>query len=108
MEKSTSGLGVPQFLKGVTPDLEAVSLGWYESGRKSNRADGRPSGSDFLPAGLLTNQSKEEDFIMMNVSVKTPGATLGGKATDPRRGLNNLNRAGNTGSKAPNPGNSLK
>jgi len=108
MIKDTANLGVPQFLNGTIPEQDSVTLGWYDSGRRSHRSDGRHAMSDFLPSGMLTNQTKNEEFNMAtSPSTKTPGANLGTPA-NAKKGLNNLNKHMKTGSKAPNPGNSLK
>jgi hypothetical protein len=102
--KEIPNLGIPGFLTGVTPAEEEVTEGWYSDGRIPHRADGRPSKADFLPAGMLDNQTVKEEFIM--ASVKTPGATL---STQKRKktGLNNLNKAKQTGFTPPKSGGNL-
>ena len=93
MDKETRNLGVPQFLKGVTPERDPVTLGWYETGRDPHRADGRPSNVDFLPRGLITNQTNHEEVILMATTpaTRTPGATLGNDSKPKNGPSTNLN-----------------
>jgi len=108
--RETRNLGVPAFYKGVHPELDYPVSGFYvDDQRMPNRADGRPSESDFLPKGLLTQDYQQEVIIMATTpSTKTPGADLG-TAPNAKQGLKkNLDPAGKTGLKPLNPGNSLK
>ena len=107
--RETRNLGVPRFYKGVHPSLDHPESGFYDDDRHlPNRTDGRPSNSDFLPKGLLTQNYQQEVIIMATPSTKTPGADLG-TAPNAKKGLKkNLDPAGKTGLKPINPGNNLK
>jgi len=107
--KEVLNLGVPQFLKGVTPREEERESGFYLSDRKPHRDDGRPSNADFLPKGLLSKSYQHEETIMATTpSTKTPGSDLGTPANSKSPMGKNLDPANQTGSTGPKPGNGLK
>jgi len=107
--KETPNLGVPQFLKGVTPQEESHVSGFYLSDRIPHRSDGKPSNADFLPAGLLTQSYPHEETKMATTpSTKTPGSDLGTPPNAKSPMGKNLDPANQTGSTPPKPGNGLK
>lgn len=108
MLKETTNLGAGDFLTEVTPSLDDIQNGWYNSGRRAHSESGRPSMLDFLPRNMVGKQHDNEALEMATIpSVKPVGANLG-TPPNAKTGPNNLNKANQTGATAPKSGGSLK